>query len=84
MYVKCLYNAPVICASVTTEECSFLYIIIDISGHPHPSNYLTEIVYDLISSCKDKYNGSVTSFVTDNAANMACMYASHSRTENRH
>ncbi|KAF2896054.1 hypothetical protein ILUMI_10124 [Ignelater luminosus] len=70
-----VHNARVICANVTTEGHSFLYKTIDTSGHPHTSNYLTEIVCDLISSCKDKYNCSATSFVTDNAANMVCMQA---------
>ncbi|XP_071050922.1 uncharacterized protein [Onthophagus taurus] len=67
-------NEPIVCASITTETGhSFLYETIDTSENPHTSDYLTEIACNIISSCKSKYNCNVTSFVTDNAANMALM-----------
>lgn len=69
-----VHNEPVICATITTEDGrALLYESIDTSGKPHTSQYLTEIVCDLISSCESKYQCTVKSFVTDNAANMALM-----------
>lgn len=69
-----VHNEPVVCATITTEDGhAFLYETIDTTGNPHTSEYLTKIVCDLISSCFLKYNCTVTSFVTDNAANMALM-----------
>lgn len=67
-------NEPIICVTITTEEGrSFLYHTIDTSGHPHTADYLTSITQDIISSCKTKHNCTVSSFVTDNAANMSSM-----------
>lgn len=69
-----VHNEPVVCATITTEEGqAFLYETIDTSGQPHTSEYLTKICCDLISSCESQYGCIVRSFVTDNAANMACM-----------
>lgn len=69
-----VHNEPVICATITTEDGqALLYETIDTSGNPHTSEYLTQIVCDLISSCELKYKCTVKSFVTDNAANMTLM-----------
>jgi hypothetical protein len=66
-----IHNEPVVCATVTTEKGEvYLYETIDTSGHPHTAEYLSEIVGNLITSCAHEYNCTVTSFVTDNAANM--------------
>lgn len=58
-----VHNEPIICAFDT----------IDTSGHPHTANYLCTISCNFIERCKSEYNCAVSSFVTDNAANMAKM-----------
>jgi transcription termination factor NusB len=66
-----IHNEPVICATITTENGStFLFETIDTSGNAHTSEYLTDLATTLINKCKTAYNCTVTSFVTDNAANM--------------
>lgn len=52
---------------------SFLYDTIDTSRQPHTADYLTSKAHDFISSCKTKHNCTISSFVTDNAANMTRM-----------
>lgn len=69
-----VHNEQVICATLTTVEGQvFLYDSIDTSENPHTSEYLTDLVCDLVSSCQSKYQCKVKSFVTDNAANMNLM-----------
>lgn len=69
-----VHNEPIICATVTTDYGStFLLESIDTSGHAHTADYLTSIAISLINKCKTQYNCAVSSFVTDNAANMSKM-----------
>lgn len=69
-----VHNEPIVCATVTAENgSSFLFDTVDTIGHPHTSYYLTEIAATLINKLKTEYDCTVSSFVTDNAANMSAM-----------
>lgn len=58
------------CNGYTENGEFYLYVTMDTSEHPHNAEYLSEIVGNLIKSCANEYNCTVTSFITDNAANM--------------
>ena len=69
-----IHNEPVICASIVTEDNdSYLVKTIDTSGHKHDTKYLTELVTSLISEVTRKFDVTIRSLVTDNAANMVAM-----------
>ena len=66
-----VHNEPIICSTITTGNGSvYLDRTIDTSGHPHNSNYLTDLATDLIEKCEMESKCKVCSIVTDNAANM--------------
>lgn len=69
-----IHNEPVVCISVydVTEKAVYLVVTIDTQDNSHNSEYLLNLAVDAISNCQ-KYNCTVRSFVTDNAANMAKM-----------
>lgn len=69
-----IHNEPIVCVSVTTPDGdSFLTETVDTSGHPHTAEYMQEIATTAIKSVEQQFCCSVTSFVTDNAANMKKM-----------
>ncbi|KAL4092430.1 hypothetical protein QTP88_026931 [Uroleucon formosanum] len=67
-----IHNEPVVCISVydVTEKAVYLVETIDTQDNSHNSEYLLNLAVEAISNCQ-KYNCTVRSFVTDNAANMA-------------
>ena len=69
-----IHNEPVVCISVydVTEKAVYLVETIDTQDNSHNSEYLLNLAVEAISNCQ-KYNCTVRSFVTDNAANMAKM-----------
>lgn len=69
-----IHNEPVLCASLTTEDGdSYLVKTIDTFGHPHDTNYLTEVAKQYISDVTIDFSVNIRSIVTDGAANMAAM-----------
>uniref|UniRef100_H3AJX7 Uncharacterized protein n=1 Tax=Latimeria chalumnae TaxID=7897 RepID=H3AJX7_LATCH len=78
-----IHNESVVCATVTVDGGTvYLYDNIDISGHPHASEYLTALASDTIKSCEQEFKHHVTSFLTDDAANMAKMRKALEEIEN--
>ncbi|KAL4083282.1 hypothetical protein QTP88_028611 [Uroleucon formosanum] len=69
-----IHNEPVVCISVydVTKKAVYLVETIDPQDNSHNSEYLLNLAVEAISNCQ-KYNCTVQSFVTDNAANMAKM-----------
>ncbi|KAL4154529.1 hypothetical protein QTP88_000387 [Uroleucon formosanum] len=69
-----IHNEPVVYISVydVTEKAVYLVETIDTQDNSHNSEYLLNLAVEAISNCQ-KYNCTVRSFVTDNAANMAKM-----------
>lgn len=69
-----VHNEPIICASIVTEHNeSYMVKTIDTSGNKHDLDYLTKIAKDVILEVNDTFEVNVSSFVTDNAANMQAM-----------
>ena len=69
-----IHNEPVLCASITTENGdSYLVKTIDSSGHPHDTNYLTEVANQCIREVSTDFGVKISSLVTDSAANMNAM-----------
>ena len=68
-------NDPVIGVCVTDMEDgrTFLIDTIDTKERSHTAEYLLEISQNSIQKCQEKYKCSVTSLVTDNAANVTSM-----------
>lgn len=67
-------NNPIICANVTKDNGDVVLIeTVDTSGKPHDADYLTDLSLKIIKNAETKYQCKVTSFVTDNAANMRKM-----------
>uniref|UniRef100_H2ZU85 Uncharacterized protein n=1 Tax=Latimeria chalumnae TaxID=7897 RepID=H2ZU85_LATCH len=63
-----IHNEPIVCATVTVDGGTvYLYDSID------TSEYLTTLASDIIKSCEKEFKYHVTSFVTDNATNIAKM-----------
>ncbi|KAE9545565.1 hypothetical protein AGLY_001108 [Aphis glycines] len=69
-----IHNEPVVCISVydVTEKAVYLDETINTQDNSHNSEYLLNLAVEAINNCQ-KYNCTVRSFVTDNAANMAKM-----------
>lgn len=66
-----IHNEPVLCVTVTDGSGqSYLSHTIDTAGKPHNSTYLKEVTQEAISNIEQRYNCTVGSLVTDNAANM--------------
>ena len=68
-----LTNDPVLGISFYQSGVCYLVNTINTSGEPHTSDYLVQVVKDQIAYVEDEFGVKVTSFVTDNAANMNLM-----------
>ena len=68
-----LTNDPVLGISFYKSGVCYLVNTINTSGEPHTSDYLVQVVKDQIAYVEDEFGVKVTSFVTDNAANMNFM-----------
>ena len=68
-----LTNDPVLRISFYKSGVCYLVNTINTSGEPHTSDYLVQVVKDQIAYVEDEFGVKVTSFVTDNAANMNLM-----------
>lgn len=78
-----IHREPVVCAVVTdvTTEKGYLIDTINTEDNKHDSEYLLQISVAAIKKCNDEFKCLVTSFVTDNAANMTKMRKSLAETE---
>ena len=67
-----IHNEPIVCATITTAEGEvYITDTIDTSSNSHTTVYLAGITKTAIQSTELKYGSKVSSYVTDNAANMA-------------
>ena len=64
-------NEPIVCVSVI-KQCGKVILVdtIDTSGSSHTGNYLANLVINSIKSTEENFKCNVSSFVTDNTANM--------------
>ena len=69
-----VHNDPIVCVSITTPEGeTYLADTVDTSGHPHTSDYLTEVAKESITKIENTFNCKIGSLVTDNASNVSKM-----------
>lgn len=70
-----VHREPIVCAVVTNVQTGTLHLIdtINTEDNKHDFDYLCQISVAAIKKCTDEFNCRVTSFVTDNAANMTKM-----------
>lgn len=69
-----VHNEPVICVTATDADGnSYLTDTIDTAGHAHNSQYLKDVTETAIAKIEERYECTVGSLVTDNAANMVKM-----------